>query len=198
MKMKLTKQQEFIVSECWIMAWSASVQRANLYKKGTNHPYKKIVQLKSYIIKYITESLLPFYVKPCSEERHLKNIKLLIAFANKKDPGILGAQKYKYGVAQKLLNLALKYFWCAGITAKPPHCPVDRIVIEKTRFKNKLNWTQIVEEKDYLKVINEIKLLAKAEKLDPEDWELTFYSRRTISNNQLNADSGASAPPPVS
>ncbi len=196
--MKLTKQQEFIVSECWILAWGASVQRAHLYKKGIDRSDKRIVQFKSAVIKYITENLLPFYVKPCSEEEHLKNIKSLIDFANKADPGILGIQKYKYGVAQKLLNLALKYFWCAGITAKPPHCPVDRIIIEKTKFKNKLNWTQIVEEKDYLKVIKEIKSIAKPVKLDPADWELTFYSRRTISNNQLNADSGASAPPPVS
>jgi len=157
MKMKLTKQQEFIVSECWILAWGASVQRAHLYLKGIDHSDKRIVQFKSAVIRYITDSLLPSYVKTCSEEDHLKNIKSLIAFANKVDPGILGPNKYKYGVAQKLLNLALKYFWCAGIIAKPPHCPVDRIIIEKTKFKGKLNWTQIVQEDDYLKVIKEIK-----------------------------------------
>jgi hypothetical protein len=61
----------------------------------------------------------------------------------------LGELGYKYGVAQKLLNLFLKYLWCLGTIAEPPHCPVDRIIIGKTCYKDK-NWTEIVQRSEQL------------------------------------------------
>jgi len=70
-----------------------------------------------------------------------------------KADGILRDGNYRYGVAEKLLNLALKYYWCLGHIPTPPHCPVDRIVIEKTHLRGRVNWTEIKDEPQYRGVI---------------------------------------------
>ncbi|HTY51495.1 MAG TPA: hypothetical protein VMB48_17550 [Steroidobacteraceae bacterium] len=60
----------------------------------------------------------------------------------------------------------------------PPHCPVDRIVIEKTSFRGRLNWTDIRSRERYAAVIDEIASLAKAEDVSIAEWELRRYRRR--------------------
>jgi hypothetical protein len=71
-----------------------------------------------------------------------------------------------------------KYHWCLELIQEPPHCPVDRIVIGKTTFKEKLNWTEIRSCQKYLEVVEEIDKLAKAEGLSIAMWELRNYARR--------------------
>lgn len=178
MKLNMTKEQEFIVNEIWILAWNASVQRAKLYKKGLSSEGGKTSDFRSSVISYIEGELFQSYKSGCSEEQHYTNIESLIAKANTLGSGVLGPDRYKYGVAQKLLNLALKYLWCLGHIKEPPHCPVDRIVINKTKLKNKVNWTEIKERKQYEDAIKEIKALASAKSLTPAQWELLSYARR--------------------
>jgi hypothetical protein len=36
--------------------------------------------------------------------------------------------KINFGIAQKMLNLYLKYMWSLGNIQEPPHFPVDRII----------------------------------------------------------------------
>jgi hypothetical protein len=182
---QLSKKKKYIVSELWILAWNASVQhvRPRLYNDTVKHggaPDKRIADFKTAIIGFVTDKLLPHYLdleKPCREEQHYKNIARLIQFANQKDPGVLGEDGYRYGVAQKLLNLMLKYLWCADLISVPPHCPVDRIVIDKTQYSGKA-WTKIREESEYREIIEAIKDLSKAKQMSTSEWELNFYNRR--------------------
>src|ERR1700683_599379 len=162
---QLSQQQKFIVSELWILAWSASVQRAHVYDASAKHfGSTRRPEFRKAVIDFISNELLTYYLeKKCSEqqieEQHYKNIASLIQFANQKKRGILGKYGYKYGVAQKLLNLMLKYLWCAGMIPEPPHCPVDRIVIDKTEYRGKA-WTKICKESEYRKIIKAIKELS--------------------------------------
>jgi hypothetical protein len=171
---------EFLTKELFILAWAASVQRAKLYVEKTDldHVTKTVTKFREDIIKFLTEKIIPQYVKGCTEERHYENIEALIAFANEVGSGVLGAAGYKYGVAQKLLNLALKYYWCLDLICEPPHCPIDRIIIGKTIHNGKINWTQITKRSQYEEVINEVKALADTKGLSIPQWELTYYSRR--------------------
>ncbi|MCI0561970.1 MAG: hypothetical protein MN733_26075 [Nitrososphaera sp.] len=162
MKLAMTKEQEFIVNEIWILAWNASVQRAKLYKKGLSSEDRKASDFRASVIAYIESDIFKSYKNGCDEEQHYKNIESLITKANTLGNGVLGSDGYKYGVAQKLLNLAVKYMWCLGHIKEPPHCPVDRIVINKTKHKDKINWTEIKKRKPYEDVIKEIKALASA------------------------------------
>ena len=79
----------------------------------------------------------------------------------------------------KLLNLQLKYLWCAGMVKKPPHCPVDRIILEKTKLRGKCNWTEIDSIERYEEVIQVFTEQADSEGFKHiADWELCNYSRR--------------------
>lgn len=172
---------DFITKELWILAWGASVQRANLYGEKTATDSSSTTtqtKFREDVVKFLTDKIMPQYVEGCTEEQHYANIDALINYANSVNPGILGKAGYKYGVAQKLLNLAIKYYWCLGLISEPPHCPIDRIIISKTRHNGKINWTQITKRTQYEEVIEEVKGLAKAKGLSIPQWELKYYSRR--------------------
>ena len=174
------KKAKFIITELLVLAWAASVQRAKLYIEKSDSAKSSIAvtKFREEVIKFLRRDIIPKYKYGCTEEQHYKNIEALIAHANKIDPGILCGQGYKYGVAQKLLNLALKYYWCLGFISEPPHCPIDRIIISKTKYKGKINWTKILKRSEYEEVINEVKALAQREGLSIPQWELKHYSRR--------------------
>lgn len=179
--MKLSKKREYLVSELWILAWNASVQRASLYKASVKHagtPDRRIDDFRRAIIDFVTTKLVPRYLEECTEEQHFKNIAELVQFANRIGGEVLGEAGYKYGVAQKLLNLMLKYLWCAGLVSTPPHCPVDRIVINKTKYRGKVKWTEILEESKYREVIEAVKRLSQDKGMSVPEWELNFYNRR--------------------
>jgi hypothetical protein len=174
----MTAKLDYLVRELGVLAWAASVQRASLYKRGVKPGSNEVKKFRRDVAKYIFETLLPKYKKLVDEEQHYKNLDALITHANRARATVLSARGYKYGVAQKLLNLTLKYHWCLELLEEPPHCPVDRIVINKTKLRGMLNWTEIIDRADYEKVINEIRQLAGRQKLSISAWELTCYSRR--------------------
>ena len=170
--MNLTTAQEFVVKECFVLAWGASVQRTGLYKPNTDHG-----DFQTNVMAYIRHHLLPQYVNTVSEEQHLTNIQELVAEATTYGIVVL-KDGYRYGIAQKLLNLMLKYMWCLGHIAEPPHCPIDRIVIDKTSLKGRVNWTEIVDQTQYVRVINSVKAVANVKQLSVAQWELEYYGRR--------------------
>lgn len=179
----------YILGELWISAWNASVQHSALYKADALKNQRDDIDVfKRKVIYYIKDKLIPQYKEKSSEQRHLQNISNLIAYANNVDTGVLGENGYKYGIAQKLLNLALKYYWCLGEIEEPPHCPVDKIIIDQTIYRGR-NWTQILLEKEYLEIIAAIKTLSKQDNCSISEWELNKYARRS-HNNWLDDDRG--------
>jgi hypothetical protein len=175
----MNKQTEYLIRELWILAWNASVQHAGLYKNGAWQNQRDAIDIfRNRVITFIKTKLLPQYTAVVPEQQHCSNIKDLIIYANSVETDLLGVNGYKYGVAQKVLNLSLKYYWCLGQILEPPHCPVDKIVIDKTIYRGKVNWTQIVTEEEYLKVISSIRSLADREGSSIARWELDNYARR--------------------
>lgn len=156
------------------------MQRAKLYGEKTDSASSSAaaIQFRESVIEFLIDKIIPLYVEGCTEEQHYKNIEALIAYATRIDPGVLGEAGYKYGVAQKLLNLALKYYWCLGLISEPPHCPIDRIIISKTKHNGRINWTQILRRAEYEEVIKEVKALAQKKGLSIPQWELANYRRR--------------------
>lgn len=90
---------------------------------------------------------------------------------------LLASEGYKFGVAQNLMNLLLKYLWCLGYIPEPPPCPVDRIILSKTSLRGKLNWTQIQSADEYRKAISAIQKVACQERLSIAQWELREFGR---------------------
>ena len=175
----MDKKTKYLERELWILAWNASVQHATVYKSGAwQNQRDQIEEFRNKVIDHIKGYIIPQYTVTVEESRHCNNIKALIDYANQVDTSVLGKDGYRYGVAQKLLNLSLKYYWCLGLIKEPPHCPVDKIVIDKTSFRNKVNWTQIVAEREYLNIISAIRSLAEKDNCSIAQWELNNYERR--------------------
>ena len=171
-------QEDFIKDEAWILSWNASVQRAHLY----NTEYKSDTKIfNKNIKKEINDLINSSYInEECSEENHYTNIDHLVKFGSSIGVKIL-KDSYRYGVAQKLLNLYLKYLWCFDLIKTPPHCPIDRIILNKIKIE--CNWTQIDKESTYRNIIEKIKGIIDQNKdvlgsPSIAEWELKMYSRR--------------------
>lgn len=146
MNVEVIKKQ-FILDQIWILTVQASFQRASVYKGYKNKEARKLA-LRAQI-----EEIAKQYVNPVSEEVHIQNIWRLCCIDE------LGLN-INFGVAQKLLNLYLKYLWTLGyITPIPPHFPVDRMIQEALKYKGLFNWTGLVCECNYKLLIK----FAKAE-----------------------------------
>ncbi len=170
----MNTQDNFLQSEFWILSWNASVQRALRYGKNKSEAERSV--FRDYIIKHCDEVIIPRYSNTQSEEQHLDNILELLKVASSYPDKELLAKPYNIGITQKLLNLQLKYLWCAGFVEMPPHCPVDRIILNYTKLKNKMNWTQITTISDYQKAIEAIREVSGTTPLAV--WELETYDKK--------------------
>ena len=181
------KQRNFLVSEFWMLSWNASVQRVELYNENTSANEKK--EFRNRVIDWLSQKLLEQYSSEISSGKHEENLEKLMQKGSEFGKDILKDDKYPYplGVAQKLLNLQLKYLWCYNITAKPPHCPVDRIIMEKLPLKDRKPWTKIKELPEYQTIIRELEKIAAQNGQSLADWELAEFRRRNSS--QSNAAS---------
>ncbi len=131
------------------------------------------------MIEHCEQKIIPQYTEKLSEEHHLANIKDLVKHIDKKKYGNLfdTEHKYRIGHAQKLLNLQLKYLWCAGMAVEPPHCPVDRIILNIVKWKG-TSWTKMNKIEKYKKSIEAIREIAKEKNQSIAAWELEVYDRR--------------------
>jgi hypothetical protein len=85
-------------------------------------------------------------------------------------------QRFRIGSAQKALNLYLKYLWCLGLIARPPHCPFDYRILAKLPTCN-VKWTQLDSIVKYKEIVGEAEQLAKGKRLSLADWELEEWQR---------------------
>ena len=168
----MINKNKFLNGEFWILSWNGSVQRALKYKKECTENQRRA--FRQYMIDYCEQLILPAYRSPVSDEQHLENIVCLCdAALNHIDPSVL-AEPYNIGVAQKLLNLQLKYLWCASYITMPPHCPIDRIVLGYTCLKNKVKWTTISSIAEYKSIIDVVRDTAGDQPIAV--WELNSYN----------------------
>lgn len=170
-------QKNFVINELMVLAWAASVQRADVYKAAPNPADSQVLKFRKGVFNFI-QDLIPQYVNGCDEQTHIENLQALVDHATAMGSPILAGKVYRIGVAQKLLNLVLKYIWCSGFIAKPPHCPVDRIVLKMGEASTDICWTQMRSMDEYLLAIRELRRRADAELQLLADWELTHYRRR--------------------
>jgi hypothetical protein len=82
--------------------------------------------------------------------------------------------EFRFGIAQKLVNLYLKYLWVAGMIEEPPHCPIDGIVRDLAGLT--YDWTMSNSRQEYERTIASLKLHAEPRSLAV--WELQEFRRR--------------------
>ncbi len=160
--------------------------------RGAFPPYTKIyakiateknrARMRHIIREKIVEMAELYRQKHVSPEAHVDNIETLQKYINTQCCNFL-TKEISFGIAQKLLNLYLKYEWCLNRfnhDVHPPHCPVDSIVIkqankEGAKIPPKPPWSQMAAN-DYLYAIEEIgRVASKCQKNMPA-WELDIFN----------------------
>lgn len=158
-------QKQFILDQIWILTVQASFQRAKVYKGHENKETRKIA-LRAQI-----EDISKQYLDPISEDKHIENI---MSICCTDDVGL----NINLGVAQKLLNLYLKYLWTLDIIdIAPPHFPVDRMIQEALKYKGLFNWTELDDVNVYISFIEFAKDEMKKRNLNSlAEMELMVYN----------------------
>ena len=112
------------------------------------------------------------YSQPVSDAEHIEAIGRIAQALTARYGSILKAGRFRYGTAQKALNLYLKFLWRLGQIPAPPHCPVDGQVLAAAGIAG--SWTHSDDQGEYA---NWIKILRqKAHPLSLSDWEYRLWS----------------------
>jgi hypothetical protein len=143
----------------------------HIYKSGISEKEKTRfrIELFTFVSALIHEN---YKDKTPNDQQHLGNILKLMDFASS-----FGFATLRFGHAQKVLNLFLKYQWCLGYVQIPPHFPVDRLIQKQLGIQKLSNWTDWTDHKDYIKVIEDARIIARKEKFESiAELELSFYN----------------------
>ena len=161
-------KDNFINDQLWNAAWRAATQRANIYTGDIDkNEFRK--NIKKDVLNFIanhkgslTEGELVNKIKNLSKEFSYKGF------------------DFKIGHSQKLINLMLKYYWCLGrLEYIPPHCPIDRIILNAAKVKCKgktPSWTKLNSIDEYKEIINKIRSNVNSKELS--EWELMVYQKK--------------------
>jgi hypothetical protein len=132
--------------------------------------------------KQMLETLAAEYAEPATSEKYEKDLVRLQGYMNRgfgqyfrqaRHPKFGYEPGFRISHAQKSLSLVLKHFWCLGLVAMPPQCPVDRPVLVAARA-GELNskWTDVNSIAAHHKKMQFLAEAAAKESLTIAEWEL--------------------------
>ena len=171
------KQEDFIHG---LIVWAtinAALQRSNTY--GEFSPNNDRWDMREYMQSQLVEITKQYEGVHIDEDTHIQNISAFADAISKEHGSILKGKRFRIGIAQKALNLYLKYMWCQGKIGRPPHCPFDGIVINKLKKLRKLNkndeyrWTKSDSIDDYKKWVQAAR--QEAGNMPLAEWELDVW-----------------------
>ncbi len=116
--------------------------------------------------------------QPVSDEQHCAAISRISDSLSSKFGELLVDGRLRFGTSQKAFNLYLKYRWALGEAAMPPHCPIDRVVLERVGMT--ANWTKSDSCEEYMGWIHKIR-----ESLTVAKWENEVWLRWSLLNSGL-------------
>ena len=132
--------------------------------------------------KQLLETIAAEYVEPVSSEKYETDLVRLQSHMNRgfgqyfrqaRHPKFGYEPGFRVSHAQKSLSLVLKHFWCLGLVAMPPECPVDRPVLVAARA-GELNskWTDVNSIAAHQHKMQFLAEAAAKENLPVAEWEL--------------------------
>ena len=116
----------------------------------------------------------------------------------------LRGDRMRFGRAQKLLNMYLKYMWCANEDGvSPPHCPFDGIIIRRLiseqafnggiehlqkqgEHKNIRHWIKSDNPDDYCIWLSAAEKVRGNDYRSLSEWELVAYSEEVCKDKKIS------------
>jgi|SRR5271157_264812 len=151
-------------------ALQAALQHNKTYRSGSDDGMRDA--FRAEWAKFIREESQR-YTQPVSDVQHCEAIKRISDRLQGRFGQLLSDGHLRYGTSQKALNLYLKFLWRLGKAATPPHCPVDRIVLNAGGIDGV--WTKCDSEKQYMGWISTLRI--KAKPLCLAEWEHQIWLR---------------------
>ena len=168
-------QRAYLRDEFHLLTLNATVQRARIYAEAVEEEPREAFRRT---LRQQLDLIARAYVHPVSDQEHVRNIERLAASLSRKHGSILRLARFRIGPAQKALNLFLKYLWCVGWIAEPPHCPFDARVIGLLPVGVRVSWTELDSRVGYMRLVSAARAVAGDVPLPI--WELTAYN--SVSN----------------
>ena len=163
-------QEEFIKDAFFRSAWLDTSQHVKIYEKEADENTKK--QFRAFL-KERSYEIVKDYQGKDKKIDHSKHLELLQKFFDDVEKSEFKDKiDFSFGRAQKLINVLLKYYWCAGkLKQEPAHMPLDRYILKELDIKD-VAWTQMDDKKyeDYIKIARE-----KAKGMSLAKWELKTF-----------------------
>ena len=179
----MNRARDFLRDEFFTLTLLGALGRSALWSKDVheNDPVRKQFRdsLKSRL-----ESLAAAYCSPVADADHLANIRALADELSGRYRERFRDGRFRIGLAQKAINLYLKYLWCAGFAERPPHCPVDAILLAAAGIKDAKPWTKLDSIEEYARLIERLRLEAGGQPL--AEWELDAWSKQKEKNGKPN------------
>lgn len=154
------------------MALAWAFQRNKIYWKDISEKNRN--DFKRFLFGKLDEFVEKFKNEDCNSYNHSQSIVDFCKNTSSKFEKFLDKWKFRIWTGQKLINLYLKYLWCAWEINIPPHCPFDSNIINKLVLTKKYNWTEIEKISDY----NDLVDAANKEKWKDSlsEWELSEFN----------------------
>lgn len=171
-----TSKEKFFGNEFLTMSLLGALGRSKTYSQSVSDQDKSLFRIA---LREKLSEIGNKYVSPVTEEEHLSNMTKLADDLSSKFSHCLKNGRFRIGIAQKALNLYLKYLWCVGLIPTPPHCPFDSIVISYIPGCSNLNWTSIDAIGDYKKLVNTARKKADGKPIG--EWELEIWLKSVQS-----------------
>ncbi len=167
-------QRQFLLDEFFEFTLAGAFQRARIYggKAGGDEEQRLHCRLRHEL-----EALAPGYGRLVLEYAHRANIEALSEGLTASFAPILQGGRFRIGVAQKALSLYLKYLWCWGEIAVPPHCPFDSQVLAELGGGELGAWTKCDSWKTYGLWVDAARERATQEGVSIAEWELSFFNK---------------------
>jgi len=116
------------------------------------------------------------YGRTVKEIEHIKLIERVAKSLSATHGADFHGSRFRFGVAQKLVNVHLKYLWSAGLIPEPPHCPIDGIIRDAAKLA--YDWVSSDSIDDYRLAIAQLRAMAAKSGVSLAAWELSKFGRR--------------------
>lgn len=173
----------FIESELRLDSIHAAFQRNKVYDTQASDKQRRTV--RGHLDKLLIACQKEYEHEMPRPDKHIENIERLAQKMTEEfqDQEILLNKNFRFGTAQKALNLYLKYLWCLGKIGTPPHCPFDSIIIDELsdhleEDHRKIKWTEITTRKEYEALVLAASHCNNNIDRSLAEWELEVYQRR--------------------